>query len=174
MGVGLPQGFIPVSSRNNRRGYQLASTQQKNLLKKQRAMTLKITSESHLDHGLTMAHLRFILENFGDRAEFFIETVDMPDHLSDLECGLYGPIMGDEPVDESEVFYQERGGRGGDSRLIKKPSRPTRKLTIIAGPHFADECILYTAFGGPAAPKELFQENNDQTREFWSKHALSG
>lgn len=140
-----------------------------------------IKGTSHLDHGLTGAHVEWLLSLFKDKNAFFIETVVLPDNeLAPLECGLYGPTMGDEPIDEGEVFYELRGsGRKWTTRFIKKPMRPTRKLTVIAGPHEDKPCILYTAYGGPAAPREPGDttlqswEQVLEARAFWKVHALS-
>jgi hypothetical protein len=143
-------------------------------------MTLKILPVSHLDHGLTPAHVAWLTLHFADRTGFFLATVELPAELPSLSCGLHGPLVGDPPVPESEVTYQARGDRPGKSRLCARPSRPTRLLTVIAGPEGEDPCALYTAFGGPAAPREPWDESleGDEVREasaaFWAEHALSG
>ena len=147
-------------------------------------MALQIESGiSHLDHGLNKNHYEWLLKEFADKDGFFIATVEIPSHLSPVRCGLHGPSMGDEPVTETEVFYAPRGSRKNYSRLCERAPRPTRKLTIIAGPHEQDgktwECLLYTSFGGPSAPKEPTDESiasADELREsekFWKQHALS-
>jgi len=52
-------------------------------------------------------------------------------------------------------------------------------VTIIAGPHEGHSCILYTAYGGPAAPREAAdpyiesEEEREASRAFWAVHALS-
>lgn len=139
---------------------------------------LTITALSHLDHGLTTAHLRFVLDRYRDRDAFFIETVELPQSLAALECGLYGPIMGDSPIAEADVVWQPRAGRQLSSRLVRLPPRPTRLLTIVAGPHEAFSCLLYTSFGGPAAPRELGDPaltgiELEAARGFWLEHALA-
>ena len=141
---------------------------------------MKITPASRLDHALTPAHVAWLTEHFADRDAFFLETVELPPELPDLPCGLHGPLVGDPPVPESEVTYARRGERLGASRLCARPCRPSRLLTVIGGPDEGEPCVLYTAFGGPAAPKEPFDvgEADDATREasrvFWAGHALSG
>jgi hypothetical protein len=140
---------------------------------------LKIHKDSHLDHGLSPAHIEWMLEQFKARAGFFLETVELPRHLEPLQCGLHGPIVGDEPVPEGEVNYQKRGNRAGDSRMCDRPQRETRLITVIAGPHGEEPCVLYTAFGGPSAPREPWDAGikTDSEREasvlFWAAHALS-
>jgi len=94
---------------------------------------------SHLDHGLTAAQVEFLMERFADRAAFFIETVELPEALGTVPCGLHGPITGDAPVDEADVTYAKRGTRAWDSRLVDRSAKPSRSVTIIAGPH-EEEC----------------------------------
>jgi hypothetical protein len=140
---------------------------------------LKIHNDSHLDHGLSTAHIEWMLAQFTARSGFFLETVELPRHLEPLQCGLHGPIVGDEPVPEGEVNYARRGERAGDSRLCSRPPRETRLITVIAGPHGEEPCVLYTAFGGPSAPREPWDAGikTDSEREasvlFWAAHALS-
>ncbi len=116
--------------------------------------TMKRHAESHLDHALTDAQVAYIFERFAGRDAFFIETIELPVELGTAPCFLYGPIMGDLPVPESEVHYVTRGNRAYKTRSVHRDARPTRKVTVIAGPHESELCILYTAFGGPLAPQE--------------------
>ena len=139
---------------------------------------MKITDESHLDHGLSQEVVDYLAERFADRDAFFIETLTLPEGLGSVPCGLYGPIMGDEPVAEDEVDYAVRGARPGKSRLVNRSSRRTRQLTVIAGPHEDESCVLYTAFGGPLTPREptdpdLPEEERAESEAFWSEHALA-
>ena len=140
---------------------------------------MKITSDSHLDHDLTPAHVARLLERFANKTGFFIETVELSAELPPVMCGLHGPAVGDAPVPESEVEYVVRGARLGASRVVDRAPRPTRKLTVIAGPHDDESCILYTAFGGPVAPREPFDEGlkteaeKQASKDFWAVHALS-
>lgn len=141
---------------------------------------LVITKDSHLDHALTTAQLAWLLQQFGDRDAFFIETVELPEELGTVPCGLYGPAMGDAPVKQSEVYGMlARGNRQWESRMVDRPMRQTSKLTVIAGPHEDQQCVLYTAFGGPAAPREVgdlniaSDEEAEKSADFWSQHALS-
>lgn len=140
---------------------------------------LKITSDSHLDHGLGPDHIAWLLDRFADKTGFFIETVELPDDLPPIACGLHGPAVGDEPVPEDEVSYAVRGGRPGASRMCSRLPRLTRTISVIAGPHAADPLVLYTAFGGPVAPREPFdpglmtEQAKAESRDFWAEHALS-
>lgn len=139
---------------------------------------LLIHKDSHLDHALTTGQLSFLLKHFADKAEFFVETVELPSELGQVPCGLYGPLCGDEPVAEADVFYKTRGDRKGESRMIEKGGRMTNALTVIAGPHDGLGCILFTAYGGPSgAPKEPWDCAEGSEREaseaFWADHALA-
>jgi hypothetical protein len=85
--------------------------------------------------------------------------------------------MGDLPVPDGECTMVVRGARRGASRLCGRAPRPSRLVTVIAGPH-GDACILYTAFGGPQAPREPFDPSLDDAGRacsvaFWAEHALS-
>jgi len=138
---------------------------------------MKIDPESHLDHGLTQAHIDHMMERFADKTTFFIETFEMPAELPDLMNGLYGPRVGDPPVTEDQVHYKVRGDRKGESRMIAKPPRPTRMMTVIAGP--ADDVegiVLYTAYGGVSAERAPFdapEDEKEKSARFWSEHALA-
>lgn len=151
---------------------------------------MKITSESHLDHGLSHEHVMWLIEHFADRSAFFLETITLPIFLPEVECGLYGPICGDEPVPENTVMYKIRGERKYASRVLALGSflpseasasglRKTRTLTVIAGPSGDEPCVLYTSYGGPAAPREPGDpsigawESVLESRAFWATHALS-
>ena len=132
--------------------------------------------DSHDDHGLTEAQLRYILDRFADRSAFFIETIELPADLGTVPCGLHGPIMGDAPIAEAEISYAARGDRTWPSRLVDRAARQTRQVTVIAGPHEEHACTLYTAFGGPLAPQEPGDPGcKDPTASaaFWREHALA-
>jgi len=163
---------------------------------------------SHLDHGLNDGIVKYILHKYKDREGFFIDTFDLETEgrsgdgdsrlpidgvmaqvdTSDITCGLHGPIVGDNPVPISECEFEVRSGRDGPSRLCDRLPRPTTIITVIAGPHDGEACVLYTAFGGPLAPKEPWDigeisESDDQyeanlkermdSSAFWGDHALS-
>jgi hypothetical protein len=139
---------------------------------------MKISAVSHLDHGLTDAHVAWIATIFADRSSFFIETIELPDDLSPLRCALHGPLVGESPIQESEVRYVRRGDRAGESRVCDRPFLETRLVSVIAGPHGDDPCVLFTAFGGPAAPREpwdpsLDASERERSEKFWARHALS-
>ena len=133
-------------------------------------------NDSHVDHGLTAEQLRYLLDRFADRNAFFLETIELPEDLGTVPCGLYGPIMGDPPIDEIEVHHERRGSRKWTSRLVERPTRPTRMITVIAGPHDGNACVLFTAFGGPASPQEPGDpgcKDPAASAAFWREHALA-
>ncbi len=137
---------------------------------------MDITPASHLDHNLTSDHLAFIREKFGDRSAFFLETIELPDNLSSLPCNLHGPATGGAAVPEDEVHYAVRGDRKGPSRLCRREPVTVRTMTVIGGVH-EGACILFTAYGGPCAPREpwdetLSPEGRAEAQSFWAEHAL--
>ena len=144
---------------------------------------LIVDHQTHLDHGLTMAQLAFVLKELKDTSTFKIVTLDLPRELGTVECALYGPAMGDEPVTEDQVHYAKRGDRAECSRLVNLLPRQTSKLTAICVPdheNYAEGVIvLATTYGGPAAPREPFDVPAEQTEaraeaeKFWQEHALS-
>ncbi len=162
---------------------------------------MKKHPESHLDHGLNQAQIDYLFTRFADKREFFIETIELPPELGTVPCGLWGPAMGDPEMLDGQLLFlppgqyivdrlpdpanidgaitmAKRGARGWESRLINAPMRPTRKLTIIAGPHEEHACILYTCYGGPQAPQEptdpkISAVKLDEAKAFWAVHALS-
>lgn len=137
---------------------------------------MNITSASHLDHSLTAAQIAWIAERFAQRDAFFIESVVLPPSLGTVPCGLHGPKMGDDPIIDAECILVKRNERAWESRLCDRVTRPTSTVTVIAGPHGDDACVLYTAFGGPLAPQEPGDpscKDVDVSRAFWSEHALS-
>lgn len=138
---------------------------------------LKIIPESHVDHVRT-EHLLLIQGRFAGRAGFGIETIEIPEGMPSLWCGLYGPVVGDEPVDERDVRYRNRDGRPNPSRTVDRPERLTRIMTVVFGPYQDHPCVLFTAYGGPAAPKEpldprLTDAERAESKRFWAQHALA-
>jgi hypothetical protein len=136
-------------------------------------MSIKKHKDSHLDHSLTPAQVEFILGLNAKEGELTIQTVELPEELGTVPCGLYGPCMGDEPIADDEVVMEVRGNRAGPSRLIERPTRPTRQLTVISGPHDGEPCVLFTSFGGPQAPREPFEDDSEESLAFWKEHALA-
>ncbi len=134
----------------------------------------------HADHGIASTHLLTWALAEIDPKGFFLRTLEIPADAADLLNALYGPASGDASVPESEVFYAHRGGEGrGLSRMIERPKRPTRLLTII-GMATPEGINIFTAYGGPAAEREPTDPSiaNDEeakrvATEFWSKHALA-
>lgn len=137
-----------------------------------------IHPDSHLDHGLTAEHIAYIADRFAARNSSFAETFVLPDTLPGAPCALYGPVMGDAPITDGDVNMRQRGERPGLSRVVSYPVRPSRRVTVIAGPHDGHPCVLYTAYGGPLAPREPSDIHADsfaaaESRAFWAQHALA-
>lgn len=132
-----------------------------------------IAEGSHTDHGLSEELLRWLCARFAGRAEFFIETIEVPKQFGPMPCGIYGPSVGDEPV--TDGFMAQRPGRRYESHLVKRPTRPTRVLTVVAGPSGDKPCVLYTAYAGPQAPQEPADprcRDLEASTAFWRDHAL--
>jgi hypothetical protein len=135
---------------------------------------MKIVKESHLDHNLSQDVVAFIKSKFSEKTAFFIETFELPEELGTVPCGLHGPLMGDEPVTDARL--EKRGERPYESRVVDRSDRQVRQVTVIAGPHGEEPCILYTAFGGPLAPQEPGDpgcKDVEKSKAFWAEHALS-
>ena len=146
---------------------------------------IDILGVSHVDHGLDdgqlIAALNAVVQSGAvdditmDNAHVVIMTVELPEGLGTVPCGLHGPIMGDEPVPTEEVEYEVRGDRKGESRVCARPPRQVREVSVIIGPHEDKPLVLYTAFGGPIAPREPFELEGEEREEscvFWNEHAL--
>jgi len=156
---------------------------------------ISIHKDSHLDHGIPQCVVDHVRKHFKDRTEFFVETIEYPEEetlctslnnwqnpgqpyqsrLPPIPCGLHFDVP------ESEVYYDKRGEREWESRLTCKPLRMVREVTIVAGPH-PDQpeagMILFTMYGGPAAPREpgdpsLEGEALEEAKKFWKTAALA-
>jgi hypothetical protein len=154
-------------------------------------MTVLIHKDSHVDHNVGALLEEGILDQFKDRGGFFIATVDLRNtekwHRRQVPLALVGPSSGDLPVTEDEVEYKPRPPRAYNSRMLRRGKKGgyvrwrnahTHLVTIIAGPHDGHDCVLFTIFGGPLAPKEpddptLKPEEREASVEFWKHHALA-
>lgn len=142
-------------------------------------MPVTILPLSHTDHAMTEAQRAFVLDSLRDRDGFFIAVVELPEDLGTVPCALYGPLMGDAPVTEGEVRYAMRGTRPYLSRMVDRPVRQVRTVTVIAGPANGATCALYTMYGGKPAVREPEDKSlrtaaeRDEARVFWSQHALA-
>lgn len=137
---------------------------------------MKLHPDSHLDHNISTSIINYLCQLFSSRNSFFIETVELPEHLGTVPCALYGPVMGDEPIMDNETINTTRGDRPWPSRMVKRPPRQVRTVTVVAGQHEDQDCILYTAYAGPVAPQEPGDPGcRDQPASdaFWAEHALS-
>ena len=135
-----------------------------------------LTAHDDSHHDLTPAHVAFLRSHFAGKVGFFVETVTLPDDLPDLACGLYGPIVGDAPVAETEVVYARRGESAYSTRTAARPTRPTRLLTAIGRAYEDAPCVLYAAYGGPMVPEApMFptEKAHEKYVAFWAVHALA-
>lgn len=147
---------------------------------------------SHTDHGLLPQHWGWIMDVAGEHRAHcekagtpltpLIRTVELPGSTPDVDNALYGPACGDAPVTDAEVTLERRGDRPWADRLVARPKRPSRLLTIIAVPEFRDvpekgkRLVCFTAYGGPQAPQHPDDPGNrdpEGARKFWAEHALA-
>jgi hypothetical protein len=149
-------------------------------------MTITILPENNHSH-LPAELLAYVLERVeAERAAdlghgLVIHTVCLPEHLPRVPCSIVGPMIGHAPVPESEVYYEARAPREYASRMVRRLGPMTRQVTVIVGPEGDDDTVLYTAFGGPLAPREpgcpdlakLSGYEQELAARFWSIHALA-
>lgn len=140
-------------------------------------MSTKIVKAYHMDHGVSERLVSSALSKVKSGAGFFLFTVELPTFC--LESGLYGPASGDDPVGEGEVTYAQRTPDRPPSRLVARGKRPTNKLTIIGLMGAGRKATVFTAYGGPCAPREPWdashpnEESREQSRLWWAQHALA-
>lgn len=149
-----------------------------------KSASFAIANVFHADHGVERSTMQMLVEAIKPSG-FFLHTQELPVDHADLVSALRGPLEGDAPVGESEVFYASRGGEGrGLSRMIALPKRRTRMVTIIGMATPAEDgttsVVVYTCYGGCAAAQEPTDPSiaNDPERlavakAFWRKHALA-
>lgn len=143
-------------------------------------MSIKILPASHVDHNVPAGTLQYALEHFASRDKFFAEAITLPEGFPGVPSALYGPLAGDDPVPEVDVYHIVRIGRRCSSRMVERVDRLVRTLVVIAGPTpYVDGLVLYTCYGGQPAPREPGDTSINTweevlaSREFWSQHALA-
>jgi hypothetical protein len=147
---------------------------------------------THNDHGINSKQLALVQEcltQIPQKDGFFIQEIEIPDTAGPVICGLYGPVMGDEPIDNEDVAMIRRGNRPYKDRTVCRPFRLSNIVQVIgikatrqymsnaravAEVHYN----LFTVFGGPLAPKNpndlsLTNDEIEEARSFWAVHALS-
>lgn len=139
---------------------------------------------SHTDHRVPPEVREWILDHLGDAQGFVCGTWELPDHLPAVPCDLYGPLMGDPPVTDAEVYMAPRDPRPWPTRFIRdRAPRMVREVSVIAGPAEGHDenalgLALYTMYGGPLAPREPGDTSLENAGErevaaaFWADHAL--
>lgn len=147
-------------------------------------MIVNVTSQSHLDHAMSEAQRTFALDAIRrfridcvtlkvNAPGFVIAEVKLPEELGTVPCALLGPLTGEAPIAESDVFHAKRRARPNTSRLVRRPPTKSRTMTAVIVKN-----DLATIYGGPLAPQEpgdpyLAPENLPASIEFWKDHALS-
>ncbi len=135
----------------------------------------------HADHGVSEKVLAWAVAQVSSPG-FFARTFELPPEETDLLNGLYGPACGDPPVEDEVTFTRQRSPDRPLSRMVRRPARPTRLLTVIGvAPQEGGEAVIYTAYGGPLAAREpgdaslvLGSPEHQEAVAFWATHALAG
>lgn len=130
----------------------------------------------HKDHALTPKHeaaAEAALREGGPGFRIVQVPVEDP-----LPSALYGPAAGDQPVTDAFAKMQTRGDRPQPSRMVQRPSRPSNTMTVIGKVNEDGTVEVYTAYGGPLAPREpgdpsLSPEEKAESEKFWAEHALA-
>lgn len=137
-------------------------------------MTTKIF---HADHGVSVETIAWALSHINPEG-FFIRTMELPEGHCDLLSALYGPLAGDAAVSDDVVSFVKRSEDRPASRMINSAKRPSRLLTVIGTAKDGDVTI-FTAYGGPCAPREVgdatlaTDEEKKESADFWAQHALA-
>jgi hypothetical protein len=138
---------------------------------------LTISKASHLDHGLSTAHIEWLTRALNERIAageapgVSVHTFTIPSSLPGLHTALLRTAEG--------VRVEPRGSREWPSRVVDRPMRWTRQCTAVVGPHEVEEHVLFTAYGGPAAPREpgdpslTADADKAESEAFWAHHALA-
>jgi hypothetical protein len=136
-----------------------------------------IANVFHADHGVTNETLMWALSQINPDG-FFLRTLDLPEDHCDLLSALYGPLAGDAPVSDDVVSFVKRSEDRPASRMVSEVKRPSRLLTVI-GIVKEDGVTIFTAYGGPCAPREpgdstlSSDEEKKESSDFWAQHALA-
>ena len=144
---------------------------------RKRLLAASVVEQSHT-HGLSEDVIEFLLRRLGDASSDGVttQTLGLPGGHT-LPCYLYGPAMGDDPITDREVVLARRGDRTWSSRTVGASPRDISVATVVVGPHEGKR-VLYTVYGGPAAPREpgdpdLPEAERAASEAFWSTHALT-
>lgn len=140
-------------------------------------MATNIIKIHHADHGIPPEVIQALVTQLNPEG-FFLKTLPLPEGTPDVLCGIYGPNMGDAPVPEAEVTYKQRTPDRPMSRMVARPQRPVRIVTLI-GTTTPEGVLVFTCYGGPQAEREPGDPSlqNDPAaleaaKRFWSQHAL--
>lgn len=133
----------------------------------------------HADHGVSEETLAWAVAQVAPG--FFARTFTLPEWAADLLNGLYGPASGDSPVQDVDTFRAQRSADRPLSRMVRRPARPTRLVTVIGvAPEAGGEAVVFTAYGGPLAAREPGDAtlppgspDHAEAVAFWAEHALS-
>ena len=142
---------------------------------------IRISRPHYEAHGIHDDHLNYLTSHADVQNGMGPVTLPVPGHLPQLKSAVVGPSEGDPPVtqDTPGVHTANRGDGRVDSRMIHGEHRATDKITgvVIPDPTREGRKWLVTAYGGPAAPREVDDpshtpESKKESVGFWKDHAL--
>jgi len=133
----------------------------------------------HADHGVSEETLTWAVAQVAPG--FFARTFTLPEGVGDLLNGLYGPASGDLPIPDGEVHMAQRTADRPLSRMVARPARATRLITVVGvAPEAGGEAVIFTAYGGPLAAREPGDSSlapgsaeHGEAVAFWATHALA-
>lgn len=141
---------------------------------------LVLTNESEIGKYIPFALVLWVLKEYQGWEDVLRQEFEIPAHIRDLDCPLYGEVMGDEPVPEQQVVWEKFPDSPAKFRIVHKPLRKTRVATIEAGPDsHGHACAVQRLYSGPkrVVPKDDPSISSEYERvgveSFWLKHALS-
>jgi hypothetical protein len=123
---------------------------------------------SHLKDDPTLTeYLPQALERMrSEEREFISDTVDFGTLIGTTDCV--------EVTEHDEVFLAQRSGRKGPSRFVlNRLPEPSSELSVVLKKVADKKYILITAYVGPLAGPEPWDQNaTPESNQFWKRHAL--
>jgi hypothetical protein len=137
---------------------------------------MNIAKVFHADHGISNDLILSAVMRLKPEEGFSALTLELEEAC--VMSALYGPKAGDGPVTDAEVDMVKRSEDRPPSRMVDKPKRPSSKLTVV-GVRSGEAATIYTAYGGPLAPREpgdasmTTDAEKAESAAFWAEHALA-
>jgi hypothetical protein len=121
--------------------------------------------------------MKALVESLNLQEGFFLRTIPLPNGQT-VPCRLHGPAMGDDPVQDQEVWFSRTGPDKPLTRFVLRDERDVSEITVI-GMLTGSEVEVWAAYGGPARPRNVgdvtltTDEEKAEAETFWASHALS-